>query len=177
MDTPPPTNRITLTSHELLALIDVDETLVQERGWLARNTFAVAKCTVISRSLAERIAIADPHGSVIHLEEYRPDGEIPPRFYTAWHPQDWAESEERTRLSRYANSTWRAEVNRRAECGTLVAETVAYIIEACYDGEAEDTTRDTIRRRLESWIDACGADPGKLKVELNKFKQSMGVLR
>jgi hypothetical protein len=114
--------KISLSLHEVLALIDGDDTLTAERGWLIRNTFAAAECTVIRPELAAAIRALDPSGAVIHVQSYSAPDAPAAQVHTAWTPITWAESSERRRLAQLNNSQWRAEQRAKEECYTAAVD-------------------------------------------------------
>ena len=111
---------IFLSLTEFRSLIDTDEDLHLQRSWLLRNTNASVDSTVIQPHHAAAIKEIDPDGSVIHVQTYTTEhGEA---VYTAWHPMTWKESDERRRLHKIANSTWREEHEKRGRCLDLIDE-------------------------------------------------------
>ena len=113
---------LSLSLHELLALLDGDDALGDDRAWLVRNTFAAADCTVIQPALAHRIRALDPDGVIIHVQTYATSTGL--SIYTAWTPITWRESMENKRLTRLNNSEWRREQDKKYLCASLVEEFV-----------------------------------------------------
>src|SRR5574343_669723 len=112
---------ISLSLHQILALLDGDDELSAERGWLIRNTFAAAECTVIRAELAAKIHAEDPAGQIIHIQSYTM-AETGAAVHTAWTPITWHESSERRRLHQLNNSTWRREQNDKHTCYAAAEE-------------------------------------------------------
>ena len=106
---------ISLSLHQIIALLDGDDELSAERGWLIRNTFAAAECTVIRAELAAKICAEDPTGQIIHIQSYVM-AESGVTVHTAWTPITWHESSERRRLHQLNNSSWRREQNEKHQC-------------------------------------------------------------
>jgi hypothetical protein len=112
---------ISLSLHQIIALLDGDDELSAERGWLIRNTFAAAECTVIRAELAAKIRAEDPAGQIIHVQSYTmPDTGV--TVHTAWTPITWHESSERRRLHQLNNSSWRREQNEKHQCYAAAEE-------------------------------------------------------
>ncbi len=112
---------ISLSLNQIIALLDGDDELSAERGWLIRNTFAAAECTVIRAELAAKIRAEDPAGQIIHIQSYvMPDTGV--TVHTAWTPITWHESSERRRLHQLSNSSWRREQAAKHECYSAAEE-------------------------------------------------------
>lgn len=119
---------IQLTLHELIALLDGDDTLSDERGWLLRNTLAAAECTVVRAHVAASVRAMDPDGAIIHIQTYAvPESGL--QIHTAWTPITWRESIERRRLHQLNHSQWREEQHRRERCLNAAADFARKIAE------------------------------------------------
>lgn len=153
---------ILLTLHEFIALLDGDDALTDERGWLMRNTFAAAECTVIRPHVAAAVRALDPDGAIVHVQTYAVP-ETGQQIHTAWTPITWRESTERRRLHQMNHSQWREEQNRRERCIGAAADFARKIA-------------DTFGLAPRAYIDKFTSAAEQLAFDEDKFQQYLSEI-